>query len=96
VNKSNLTKIKIAKNLSEKTGFSVQFSKKLIDDLINILIQNINENNCNLMNIGSFKLINKKERLGRNPKTKEEFTISSRKSLSFLVSKKLTNLLNQK
>jgi integration host factor subunit alpha len=89
VNKNNLTKIDIIKNLSKKTGFSILFSKKLLNDFLNIIIHQIKMNELNLKNIGSFKLINKKERLGRNPKTKEEFIISARKSLRYVASKKL-------
>ena len=89
MNKNNLTKIDIIKNLSKKTGFSILFSKKLVNDFLNIIIHQIKMNELNLKNIGSFKLINKKERLGRNPKTKEEFIISARKSLRYVASKKL-------
>ena len=89
MNKNNLTKIDIIKNLSKKTGFSILFSKKLINDFLDIIINQIKANELNLKNIGSFKLINKKERLGRNPKTKEEFIISARKSLRYVASKKL-------
>ena len=55
----------------------------------------IKTNNLYLKNIGSFKLISKKERVGRNPKTKENFIISSRRSISFKVSKNLINILNK-
>ena len=89
MNKNNLTKIDIIKNLSKKTGFSILFSKKLVNDFLDIIIHQIKMNELNLKNIGSFKLINKKERLGRNPKTKEEFIISARKSLRYVASKKL-------
>ena len=42
----------------------------------------------------SFKLSKKNERIGRNPKTKEEFLISERKSIRFIVSKNLSKVLN--
>ena len=38
---------------------------------------------------------NKKERLGRNPKTKTEFVINKRISISFKTSKKLQTNLNK-
>ena len=72
-----------------------QFSKKLIEDFIIVAIENIKKNKFNLKNIGNFKLIDKKERIGRNPKTKEEFNISRRKSLSFVPSKKILKTLNK-
>ena len=93
--RKNLKKIKIIKNLSDNTGFSLNFSKKLIDDLIKILSISIKTDDLKLKNIGTFKLLNKKERIGRNPKTKKEFIISARKSISFSPSKKISEDLNK-
>ena len=90
----NITKADLAKNLSKKSGFSITFSKKLIDDLLDVLSLSIKANKLKLKNIGSFRLINKKQRLGRNPKTKETYVINARKSLSFIVSKKLIKKTN--
>ena len=87
--KRNITKLFLSKILSDKLGFSELYSKKLTDDLIKIIINNIITGNFNLKNIGTFKIIKKKKRIGRNPKTKEEFIISARKSLIFIPSKKL-------
>ena len=92
--KNNLTRNNIVKNLSNKTGFSLNFSKKLVDDLLDILIKNIKNEKFILKNIGTFKLIDKKERFCRNPKTRKEFIISSRKSLVFIASKRILDILN--
>ena len=85
----NLKKKDISKTISEKTGFSKNFSKKIVDDLIEILVKNIKKSNYSLKNIGTFKTVLKKQRMGRNPKTKEEFIITSRKTISFKPSKNL-------
>ena len=82
------------KILSKKTGFPISLSKKIVDDLIIILTEMIKNNDLVLKNIGTFKLIKKNERIGRNPKTKEEFLISKRKSIRFIVSKNLIKKLN--
>ena len=89
----NFKKEDIAKDLHRKKGFSVNLSKKLIDDFIEVIINNIKSGNLVLKNIGSFKILRKKERLGRNPKTKEEFIISSRNSISFTPSDKLNKTI---
>ena len=91
----NLKKKDIAKDLSKKIGFSSNYSKKIIDDLIDIILINIKTGNFNLKDIGTFKIISKKERLGRNPKTKKEYIISKRKSVTFTPSKILLNLVNK-
>ena len=90
----SLTKINIAKNLTKKTGLSINLSKKLTDDFLNILIQIVHSENLIVKNFGTFKIIKKKERTGRNPKSGQEFNISSRKSLSFIASKILLKDLN--
>ena len=91
----NIKKVDLIKNLSVKKGFSVLLSKKLVEDFFFILKSNIKSHETNLKNLGTFKLISKKERMGRNPKTKQIFTISARKSLSFITSKNLLNKLNK-
>ena len=95
MHKKNYTKENLIKNLSLKTGFSRNFSKKIINDLIDSMIKNIKDGSFNLKNIGTFKVIKKNRRIGRNPKTKEIFTISSRKTVSFTVSEKIANQLNK-
>ena len=90
----NLTKIDISKNLSKKRGYSVNFSKKIVDDLITILITQLKEKKLIIKNLGTFKLISKNQRIGRNPKTKEKFIINKRKSISFIASKNLLKTLN--
>jgi len=91
----NLKKKDIVSDLSKKIGFSSNYSKKIIDDLIDIILVNIKTGNFNLKDIGTFKTISKKERLGRNPKTKKEYIISKRKSVTFTPSKILLNIVNK-
>ena len=91
---NNITKNDFSKNMSDETGFPISLSKKIVDDLLIIFTEMIKNNDLVLKNIGTFKLSKKNERIGRNPKTKEEFLISKRKSIRFIVSKNLTKVLN--
>ena len=91
---NNITKNEFSKNISGKTGFPISLSKKIVDDLFIIFREMIKNNDLILKNIGTFKLSKKNERIGRNPKTKEEFLISERKSIRFIVSKNLSKVLN--
>ena len=90
----NYKKKNLISNLSKKTGYSINFSKKLVNDLLEILVENISKGNLNLKNIGSFNLINKKKRIGRNPKTKEKKIISERNVVLFKPSKELKKFIN--
>ena len=88
----NLTKKNIIISIQKKTGLPSSFLKIVVDDFIEIIKQSIKENNLNVKNFGTFKLINKKERIGRNPKNKELHTIKARKSVSF----RLSNFIKEK
>ena len=64
---------------------------QITDDFINILLENIKSGYLTLKNIGSFHLKSKKERIGRNPKTKEKFVIKARKSIRFVSSNNISS-----
>jgi len=90
----NYKKIDIAKKISNKTGYSLSFTKKIVTYIIESLIECIKNDNLIIKNIGSFTIIQKKERMGRNPKTNENFIITQRKSISFYPSKNILKKLN--
>lgn len=89
-----LTKKDIAKKIHLKTGFPHTYTLKITDDLIDCLKNLIKLKKINIKNFGTFKIINKGERIGRNPRTKELYTITSRKSLSFYISKLMNDKIN--
>ena len=93
--KNNFNKKDIYKFISKKKGYSVLLSKKIVDHIIEIMVTQLKQNNLILKNIGSFKIVDKKERTGRNPKTKELFLINARKSIVFKASKKLLKSINK-
>ena len=92
--KKNFNKDSIAKELSENTGLSYLYSKKIINDLLKLLIKNIAKSGVNLKNFGVFKILEKKKRVGRNPKTKEEYIINARKVIKFIPSQKIKKTIN--
>ena len=90
----NFTKKDIVSDLNKNTGYSSNFSKKIVNDLIHIIIQNIKIGSLTLKNLGTFKILYKNQRVGRNPKTKDPFIISARKTIKFTSSKKMQKRLN--
>ena len=94
-----LKKNYIRKNLSNKIyqniGFSKNLSTKIIDDFFEILILDLLRFNKVKISSWTFEIIKKKERIGRNPKTKIETKISARKTVRFkpslIIKKKLNN-----
>tara|TARA_B100000963_G_scaffold360747_1_gene392845 strand:- start:8415 stop:8693 length:279 start_codon:yes stop_codon:yes gene_type:complete len=88
--KSSVTKKDIIQLINNKIGISKLYTGKVLEDFLLILKELIKNENITVQNFGSFKIIHKKERLGRNPKTKINYKISARKSLSFIMSKNLS------
>ena len=93
--KQNLKKIDLINLISSRTGLPKNLSKKILSDLLKIFNNRISNGYLRLKNIGTFKLLNKKERIGRNPKTKKEHIISARKVVKFIPSKYITEYLNK-
>ena len=77
IKQNNFTKSNISKEIHSKIGFSNNYTNKITEDFIEILKECIKKNETNIKNFGSFKIIHKKERLGRNPKL-EKTLISSK------------------
>ena len=78
-------------------GFSKKISENLIDDLFLTIVENlINEKLLKLSGFGTFSIRTKKSRIGRNPKTKEQKTITNRDVVLFKASKEFKDLVNSK
>ena len=92
--KVNFTKKDISKKIELKTGLSNLYINEIIDDFIDIIKNTTKQEKLNIKNFGVFKIIKKKERLGRNPKNKKIYKIKARKSLSFIPSKELNKNMN--
>ena len=93
----NLTKKDLINSVYMQIGFSKNISENLIDDLLNTITENLkNEKKLKLSKFGTFSIRSKKSRIGRNPKTKEQKTISDRNVVLFKASKEFKDLVNSK
>tara|TARA_Y100000590_G_scaffold394273_1_gene473301 strand:- start:16086 stop:16382 length:297 start_codon:yes stop_codon:yes gene_type:complete len=94
--KKNLTRKDLIKKLHQKLGFSKNFLSKITDDFFESLINElIIKKKVKISSFGTFAVINKNERIGRNPKTKEIATISARKVVKFTPSLIIKKKLNK-
>ena len=92
----NLTKKDLVNLIYMQIGFSKQISENLIDDFFQTIIENLSkEKTLKLSKFGTFSIRQKKSRVGRNPKTKKETTISERNVVLFKPSKEFKNFVNQ-
>ena len=93
--KQNLGKREIITKITSAIGFSSKNVQKITEDIIEIIISNLVYNKkINLKNLGTFNVVFKNEREGRNPKTKEKFIITSRNTIKFIVSDSFKKKIN--
>ena len=93
----NLTKKDIINSIYMQLGFSRKILEAIFDDMLSIIIDNIKKNKkINISNFGTFELRFKKQREGRNPKTRELKIISARNVILFKPSKDLREFINSK
>jgi integration host factor subunit alpha len=91
----NLTRKDLSNKIFKNLGFSKNLSSIIVDDFFETLISEIIKlNKIKISSFGTFTVLNKNERMGRNPKTKVDAKILSRKVVKFkpsLIIKKKIN-----
>ena len=82
--KKNFTRKNLANKINKILGFSKSFSLSIVDSFFETLvIELIKSNKVKITSFGTYKVLNKKARMGRNPKTKIEAKIKSREVVNF-------------
>ena len=89
MSQDKITRENLATQLSQEFGIAYTIAYKKIDLILTLWINSLVSSDLNISSLGSFKINQKNSRLGRNPKTKEEYIIKSRKVVSFKKSKNL-------
>ena len=92
----NLTKKDIVNSIYMQIGYPKKISETLLEDFFEIILNNIiSSKKVKISKFGTFILRKKKERIGRNPKTKENKIIKARKVVLFKPSKEFKEFVNQ-
>jgi DNA-binding protein HU-beta len=83
--------------ISEDTKINKSIIKEVVDSMCNNIMKSlINDENVYLVGFGSFSVIDRKARKGRNPQTGKEIFIEAMKSPKFKFSQTLKDKLNNK
>ena len=95
--KQNISRDEIAGAIQSEFGFNKKLCLDIVNDVIDIIIEGLqSDKKVKIHNFGTFKLNKKNSRIGRNPKTKEEYNIASRNVITFKASKILLKYINSK
>lgn len=88
------TKSDIINNIALVTSLPKDCSKKLFNHFIKQVISGSNDSRLKISSFGTFYRKKTIVRLGRNPKTGEEYTIPEMIKLSFIPSNKIKQKIN--
>jgi integration host factor subunit alpha len=85
-----LTRADLADTINRKLGFSRAESLDLVEAILRLMCKAMSDGeNVKISGFGSFVLRDKKERIGRNPKTGVEVPITPRRVMTFRASQLL-------
>ena len=91
----NITRKKLYNRIHQNLGFSKNIASQIVDDFFELLIDElIKKKEVKISSFGTLKVIDKKERIGRNPKTKVVAKICARKIVKFKPSLKTKEKIN--
>ena len=88
------TKLFISRKITKKLDISVNESKQLLDQFLNIIKTESKFKTIKLSGFGTFYTHTTPNRLGRNPKTLESYIIKPIKKLNYKASIKTRETLN--
>ncbi len=93
--KKNFTRKNITNKVYQHLGFSKNISSKIIDDFFETTIDLLMKfKKIKISSFGTFEVIDKNERIGRNPKTKADAKISARRVVKFKPSNIIKDKIN--
>lgn len=90
-----LTRADLTELVYRELGISQAESAEIVDSVIEEIVESlVRGGQAKLSSFGTFSVRQKKERMGRNPRTKEEIPITARKVVSFHPSNILVKIVN--
>ena len=91
------TRSTLSEAVFKNVGLSRNESSALVDTVFNEILKSLIEgDDVKISSFGTFIVRNKKERIGRNPKTGEEVPITARSVVTFRASNVLKSRVNSK
>ena len=91
----NLTKKHLSVILKKELKLSVEMSDSLVDEFFQAIKMTLrSKKNLKLSGFGSFEIYSSKERMGRNPKSMENYRIPSQNKVRFSPTSKAKYFLN--
>jgi DNA-binding protein HU-beta len=92
-----MTKEELVKGVAKRMEVSQSAASKSVDVIFDALKESLGKGDSfRMIGFGTFKVVDRSERKGRNPRTGQEITIPAQKTVRFLPGKQLRELMNPK
>ncbi len=79
-----MNKTELANEIAEKAGLNKVAAKAALDACLDAIEEALaNDDKVQLIGFGTFSVMEKPERIGINPRTKEKITIAARRTVKF-------------
>ena len=93
--KASITKSELSERLTQHMGLTMKESRQLVDGFFDILGTELKQGHTvKLAKFGTFQILTKAARPGRNLRTQEQVEVNARRSISFSTGPKLRALLH--
>ena len=94
---ATMTRNDLATTLRDKFGFTAAQSGKLVDVIFDEICESlVNGEEVKFAGFGTFKILDKSARVGRNPKTGEIAIVTARRVVSFRPSNEFRERVSRK
>jgi DNA-binding protein HU-beta len=92
-----MKKSELVKKVAEKSEISQNLALKTINAVFETLMDSFGRGDSfTMIGFGTFKVVQRSERKGRNPGTGKEITIPAHKTVRFTLAKRVKELMNPK
>ena len=91
-----MNKSEFIKEYARQTGETQVRAKELLEKIFTIVAENVEKSDVRMLPFGTFKLVTKKARIGRNPQNGEQVKVKEKRVLNFKFSKDFKNQFNKK
>lgn len=90
----SMNKNDLVKELAKRSGNTIAGTKAIVDDLFDLIGTTIGKGEkVSILGFGTFGIVEKQARSGRNPQTGEAMTIPAHKAVKFKAGRKLTTVV---
>ena len=90
-----LTRARLADAINREIGISREDALMLVGEILDEMVSSLVRGGLlKISSFGTFKVIRKKERIGRNPKTLEQFIVKEHNTVTFCPSVTMKRLIN--